>query len=139
MSSIGERLREERDRLGFNQTAFGAIGGVQKQAQLKYEKDEREPGAGYLAAIGKVGADVQYIVTGEPSSGALTDDEKALVNNFRAAPIAVKAAMMAAGAAGAAPASGPVQKIKGGVGQQFNGPVGGVTSGDVVNQGKSKE
>lgn len=139
MSSVGERLREERERLGFNQTSFGAIGGVQKQAQLKYEKDERDPSANYLAAIAKIKADVQYIVTGERCSDALTDDEIALISNFRAAPIAVKAAMMAAGAAGASPTTGHIQKIKGGVGQQFNGPVGSVTSGDTVNHGKSKE
>lgn len=139
MSSIGERLKEERDRLGFNQTAFGAIGGVLKQAQLKYEKGERFPGADYLAAVGKVGADVQYIVMGERGAGSLSTDENVLISHFRAAPLAVKAAMMAAGAAGSAPAPGPVQKVKAGVGQQFNGPVGAVTSGDVVNQRKSKE
>lgn len=137
--TIGERLKEERERLGFTQPAFAGLAETTKKSQIDYEKDLTQPKAGYLAVIAKVGADVQYIVTGERSGGALTDDEKALINNFRAAPIAVKAAMMAAGAAGAAPAPGPVQKIKGGVGQQFNGPVGGVTSGDVVNQGKSKE
>lgn len=139
MSSIGERLKEERDRLGFNQTAFGAIGGVLKQAQLKYEKGERFPGADYLAAVGKVGADVQYIVTGERCPGALSADEDDLIRHFRSAPLAVKAAMMAAGAAGAAPTPGNTQKVKQGVGQQFNGPVGSITSGDVVNQRKSKE
>ena len=138
MSSIGERLREERERLGFNQTAFGAIGGVLKQAQLKYEKSERFPDAAYLEAVAKVGADVQYIVTGERCPGSLTDDEDELLSHFRAAPLAVKAAMLAAGKAGAAPASNVV-KVKKGVSQQFNGPVGSVTSGDVVNKGKSKE
>ncbi|WP_435609878.1 XRE family transcriptional regulator [Pseudomonas knackmussii] len=138
MDSIGERLREERERLRFNQTAFGAIGGVQKQAQIKYEKGERTPDAAYLQEIAKVRADVQYIVTGERCAGSLTADEQELLANFRAAPIAVKAAMLAAGAAGSAGASN-VQKVKKGVGQQFNGPVGTVTPGDVVNHGKSKD
>ncbi|HGM7876730.1 TPA: helix-turn-helix domain-containing protein [Pseudomonas aeruginosa] len=64
MDVIGPRLKSERTRLGFNQTDFGAIGGVQKQAQIKYEKGMRIPGADYLAAIAKAGADVQYIITG---------------------------------------------------------------------------
>ncbi|HGN3112375.1 TPA: helix-turn-helix domain-containing protein [Pseudomonas aeruginosa] len=64
MDVIGTRLKSERTRLGFNQTDFGAIGGVQKLAQHKYEKGERYPGADYLAAVAKAGADVQYIITG---------------------------------------------------------------------------
>ena len=40
-NTIGQRLKEERERLGLNQTDFGLIGGVKKLAQLNYEKDER--------------------------------------------------------------------------------------------------
>lgn len=141
MSSIGDRLREEREQLGFNQTAFGAIGGVQKQAQLKYEKGERFPGADYLAAVAKVGADVQYIVTGTRCPGALSNDESELVARFRKAPIAVKASALAGLAAGAEPpAKGPKQV--------FHGSVGQVTEGAITNEsgvsfnfgvGKTKE
>lgn len=134
MSNCGERLREERDRLGFNQTAFGAIGGVQKQAQLKYEKGERFPDAAYLDAVAKVGADVQYIITGVRSSAALTTDEDELVRLFRAAPLAVKAATLAGLAAGGAPAGNE------GVKQVFHGTVsGGVAARDIINNpGKTK-
>lgn len=65
MSTIGARLREERERLGLSQTAFGEIGGVGKLAQIKYEKGERSPDTSYLAAIADRGADVLYIVSGE--------------------------------------------------------------------------
>ncbi|MHC5195083.1 helix-turn-helix domain-containing protein [Pseudomonas frederiksbergensis] len=65
MDDIGSRLKSERTRLGFSQTDFGAIGGVQKLAQINYEKGERFPGADYLQAIAKEGADVQFIVTGD--------------------------------------------------------------------------
>lgn len=127
MTSIGDRLREEREQLGFNQTAFGAIGGVQKQAQLKYEKGERFPGADYLAAVAKVGADVQYIVTGIRCPGALSDDESELVARFRKAPVAVKASALAGLAAGAEPPSkGPKQV--------FHGSVGQVAEGSITNE-----
>lgn len=96
MSSFGERLREERDRLGFNQTALGAIGGVLKQAQIKYEKGERAPDVTYLEAVAKVGVDVQYAITGQRSSTALSEEEIELLEHFRAAPLAVKAAALGA-------------------------------------------
>lgn len=128
MSSIGDRLREEREQLGFNQTAFGAVGGVQKQAQLRYEKGERFPGADYLAAVARVGADVQYIVTGIRSSGALSDDESELVARFRKAPLAVKASTLAGLAAGAEP------QPKGAKKQVFRASVGQVVEGSITNE-----
>ncbi|MDD2721647.1 MAG: helix-turn-helix transcriptional regulator [Gallionella sp.] len=87
MSTIGCRLREERERFGLNQTDFGAFGGVQKQAQLKYEKDERQPDAAYLAAIASMGADVLYILTGMRNENtAFSPTELAYLRNCRALP-----------------------------------------------------
>ncbi|CND31045.1 hypothetical protein [Yersinia pseudotuberculosis] len=95
-SDIGERLREERERIGLSQMAFGEIGGVKKLAQLKYEQGRRAPDVIYLGAISKIGADVQFIVTGVRSTTALTNDEEELVNYYRSAPLAVKQAVFAA-------------------------------------------
>ncbi|AEN67366.1 helix-turn-helix domain protein (plasmid) [Enterobacter soli] len=95
-TSTGERLKEERVRLGLSQAALGEIGGVRKQAQLNYEKGERNPDSAYLSAIAKFGADIQYIVTGIRSAESLSPDEKELINLFRQAPLAVKAAALAA-------------------------------------------
>lgn len=63
--SIGDRLKEVRERQGASQAEFGALGGVQKQAQLKYEKGVRCPDAAYLAALVNAGVDVYYVLTGE--------------------------------------------------------------------------
>ena len=65
MLKIGERLKEERVRLGFNQADFAAFAGVAKTSQFNYEKGERSPDAGYLAAVAEQGVDVLYVVTGE--------------------------------------------------------------------------
>lgn len=65
--SIGERLKAERERLGLNQTDFGALGGVQKQAQLKYERGDRNPDSAYLASVSEAGVDVLYVLTGRRS------------------------------------------------------------------------
>lgn len=136
--NIGERLKEERERLCFTQPAFGAIGGVKKLAQLNYEKGERFPGADYLAAIAKVGADVQYIVTGIRCPDALSDDESELIARFRKAPIAVKASALAGLAAGAeSPTKGSKQVIHGSVGQVVEGSITN-ESGVSFNFGVSK-
>lgn len=62
--TIGQRLKEERERLGFTQPAFAELAGTTKKSQIDYEKDLTQPKAGYLASIAKAGADVSYIVTG---------------------------------------------------------------------------
>mgnify|MGYP000715236013 FL=1 len=70
--SIFERLREERIRLGLSQAQLGEIGGVQKQAQLKYEKGDRQPDARYLEAVAGAGVDVLYVLTGRRMSAPVS-------------------------------------------------------------------
>ncbi len=65
MLKIGDRLREERVRLGFNQSELAAMAGVAKTSQFNYEKGERSPDAEYLAALAEKGLDVLYVVTGK--------------------------------------------------------------------------
>ncbi|RJL44696.1 MULTISPECIES: helix-turn-helix domain-containing protein [Pectobacterium] len=97
---IGARLREERERLDLSQVAMGEIAGVRKQTQLKYEKGDSSPDAAYLATLSKFGLDVLYVVLGKRSAEVLSDDEQELVGHYRKAPIAVKAAALAALTAG---------------------------------------
>lgn len=62
---ISDRLKEERQRLGLSQTAFAAIAGVTKSAQIKWESGSSSaPTAPALAAFAEAGADVLYILTG---------------------------------------------------------------------------
>ena len=85
MFELGARLKEERERLGMNQTDFAAQGGVSKVTQFNYESGRRSPDALYLAAVGSLGVDVLYIVTGQRASEAvgLAPDEVALVDDYR--------------------------------------------------------
>ena len=136
--SIGERLREERERLGFTQPAFAGLAETTKKSQIDYEKDLTQPKAGYLAAIAKVNADVQYIVTGVRSAEALGPDEEQMVRLFRTASIEVKAAAIGALKGAESTQQKNVQKVKKGVGQQFNAPVGSVTSGNISNSRKTE-
>lgn len=87
---ICERLKEERERLGFTQDAFGAIGGVSRRAQANYESGERSPDSSYLAAIAKINADIQYIVTGVRVANRLEPTEQLFLERFRGAPKAIQ-------------------------------------------------
>lgn len=64
MNTIGNRLKEERARLGITQEKMALAGGVQKRAQARYESGERCPDGHYLAKVAELGADVNYILTG---------------------------------------------------------------------------
>ncbi|AQT95180.1 MULTISPECIES: helix-turn-helix domain-containing protein [Pseudomonas] len=64
MSGIGSRLRQERERLGLSQKVFGEIGGVEANAQGKYESGGRAPKADYLSRVAEKGVDVLYVLTG---------------------------------------------------------------------------
>jgi transcriptional regulator with XRE-family HTH domain len=66
MGTIGERLSEERSRLGYSQEKLAQLGGVQRRAQIRYEKGERAPDALYLARVAAAGVDVLFVVTGTP-------------------------------------------------------------------------
>ncbi|MCG5047312.1 XRE family transcriptional regulator [Pectobacterium brasiliense] len=135
-NNIGERLREERERLGLSQPAMGEIGGVKKLTQLNYEKGERFPDASYLAAMAKFGLDVQYVVTGVRASAALPNDELELINHYRSAPLAVKSAVLAALTAGSAPQGGSPQIFNGDISGQFAGNQ--IINNGVVSNKKNK-
>jgi len=87
--NIGERLKEERARLGLNQGDFAAVANVSKTTQFNYEKGERSPDAAYLEAVAKAGVDILYVLTGRRgglSEAGLADDESTLLNHYRAMP-----------------------------------------------------
>ena len=73
MTDSCNRLKEERLRLKLSQAEFGEIGGVKKDAQLKYEAGTRYPDGRYYQAIAAAGADVQYILTGIPGHAIVSE------------------------------------------------------------------
>lgn len=96
MNGIGPRLREERERLGLTQRVFGDIGGVEPNAQGKYESGERTPKADYMAAVAARGVDALYVLSGTRTpvaQGTLSSEEVSLLGAFRALPTADQAAV----------------------------------------------
>lgn len=108
---IGNRLREERERLGLSQPALADICGVTMRSQRNYEKGDRQPDASYLAAVSAAGADVLYILTGQRSGAVATapvlkPEEAALLDNYRHSSPEGKKAIKATSDALAKPSSG---------------------------------
>lgn len=130
--SIGERLREERERLGFNQTVFAAFGEASLRSEIEWEKGKTFPNAKVLAAIAAAGADVQYILTGVRSENALTQDELIVLNGYRA--------LDARGKAGVLGMIGGFNQSTAHIGQQFNAPIHQMAGGDMIfNEGKTQK
>lgn len=63
-TTFGERLREERARLGMTQDEMAEVGGVGRTTQHIYEQDIRAPNLGYLDLLRNRGADLSYLVLG---------------------------------------------------------------------------
>lgn len=65
-TTVGGRLKMERERLRLSQPAMAALAGMTKGAQHKWENGSAAPNADALAAFAQAGADVQFIITGNP-------------------------------------------------------------------------
>jgi transcriptional regulator with XRE-family HTH domain len=61
---IGDRLREERDRLRHNQTVCAELGGVTRKTVFSYESGEVAPSGAFLLAIHEHNYDSAYILFG---------------------------------------------------------------------------
>lgn len=96
MQQIATRIREERERLGLNQTDFASLAGATRKTLFNWENGVGSPSAEVLSAWSERGVDVAYIVLGSTSTNALTADEQALLALFRAASLPVKMAALGA-------------------------------------------
>jgi transcriptional regulator with XRE-family HTH domain len=83
---IGERLQLERKRLGMTQEQFAAQLDVSKRTQAAYEAGGSEPGVQYLLKAGELGLDIGFVLTGQPTPGAvetLSATEQRLIEQLR--------------------------------------------------------
>lgn len=98
--SLGQRLKEERERLGLTVVAFAEAAGAKKNTVIDWQKDVSSPPAVKLSALADIGVDVLYVLTGASSQPALPPelaaDEQMLVDAYRSLPMAQRKAMLAA-------------------------------------------
>lgn len=80
---FGERLAEERLRLGLSQAQMAALGGVALRTYSNYETGISEPGVRILANWHEAGADAMYLVTGQHVSTFLSPEEDVLIAGMR--------------------------------------------------------
>lgn len=86
MSSIGERLRLERERLGCSQEQFAQTFNVSRRTQGAWERGDQFPNAEVLSLASGLGVDVMYVLTGQrsmPVESTLTEEERALLDNYK--------------------------------------------------------
>ena len=90
----GERLREERVRLGLNQLEFGRLGGAGKNSQMAYEAGRTAPNLDYLFALSESGVDVGYVVTGRRSDSELGHEDRWLLDQFHSLSVRERSGIM---------------------------------------------
>jgi transcriptional regulator with XRE-family HTH domain len=81
---LPERLKEVREEKRLNQEAFGALGGVSLKTQNRYESGGRKPTFEYLESLAAAGVDVIYLLTGRRDPKLLTEEERKVLDWFRA-------------------------------------------------------
>lgn len=88
--NIGDRIKEERARLGFSQTDFAALAGASKGSQISWEKGSAFPNAFVLSAWDKAGADPLYIIAGRREP--VIEENEGTISPFRIAWIVLEVA-----------------------------------------------
>lgn len=68
---LGERIRQERERLGMSQEEFGELAGTNRVTQAQYEKGIREPKHSYFKALEVHGVDIPFLVLGKSGVGQM--------------------------------------------------------------------
>lgn len=116
MVNLGERLRNERVRLGLDQADMAAFGGKSRSSHMRYESGEKTPSIAYLIALAAHGLDVVYVLTGERDAtvSRMSAEESALLDNYRNAGEEGRAVARAALSAVQKPAHAPRKKAAGG-------------------------
>lgn len=73
LGPIGDRLREERVRLGFNkdQGGFAAKAGISENSLGAYERGQTAMKVPLLLILHDIGVDISYVLTGKRNDGSM--------------------------------------------------------------------
>lgn len=70
---LGDRLKAERERLGYSQPALAALVAASTTSQQGWERGTTQPNSAYLLAMAAVGIDVIYVLSGERPSDEMRE------------------------------------------------------------------
>lgn len=143
---LGNRLREERDRIGMTQPVFAEAAGAKKRTLIDWEKGVSSPTATQLEALAAIGVDVLYVLTGRraPAGNGYATAEPGPAGNLSLAELGLIKGWRQLDAKGRQAVLAMMEALTQGVpGQVFNGPVENIAGRDVkhvttgdVKQGK---
>ncbi|MEQ6331505.1 helix-turn-helix domain-containing protein [Pseudomonas chengduensis] len=98
-SSLGDRLKAERERLGYTQTEFADLAGASKRSQIGWEQGRSAPDANALAAWLTEGLDVVFVLSGQRTNVASTrhlpPDEQLLLEVYQGMAAPARKALLA--------------------------------------------
>ncbi len=80
-ANIGERLRQERARLGLSQGELAEKLSISKTTQFHYEANKRSPDAKYFLLAEKCGIDILFLITGK-RNGSTIDAGFVLIKRY---------------------------------------------------------
>jgi transcriptional regulator with XRE-family HTH domain len=103
MSTVGERLKGERIRLGYSIRKFAEAAGVATSSQTRYESNENVPGSDYYNRISELGAEIFWIMRGSKEDDEVREKRAAmyppevreLIDNYMLCTDEVKASLRA--------------------------------------------
>ena len=78
---FGERLRTERDRLGYTELQIAQLLGVPLEMYQKYELGQEDPGIFRMPRLNDCGFDILFIITSERHNPV--EEESELLARFR--------------------------------------------------------
>mgnify|MGYP002344574184 CR=1 FL=1 len=98
-NSLGERLKAERERLGYTQPEFAELAGASKRTQIGWEQGRSVPDANALVAWAAEGLDVGFLLSGKKADVAtsrhLPPDEQLLLEAYRGMTAPARKALLA--------------------------------------------
>lgn len=80
---LGERIKEERTRLGYTREEVGDRTGITTRTIISYEQGARKPSVEFLMAFAEIGADPYYILMDKRIAVDVSGPERQLIYNYR--------------------------------------------------------
>ncbi|MFM5046202.1 helix-turn-helix domain-containing protein [Aeromonas veronii] len=144
---IADRLKSERKRLGLTQESLAESAGIKRITLQSWERGLSSPPAIALSALGSVGMDVLFVLTGERQQTGIGEaavhqavldavDLLSLEDKVNAAQLAKAVVkLIAKSVPDTQPVAGQVINTNSGDGAQqnfVNSPIGNLTTGDLI-------
>ena len=135
-SSFGDRLEEERSRLGLKKGQMAEAGNVAPSTYTSYLQGDRIPDLNALVAWAEAGVDPLYVAVGRRMPELLAPEEELILSGYRRLDARGRAGVLGLIGGMQAPTGASI-RVGGDVGQYFEGDQTGPVSID-MSKGKKK-